>query len=180
MYDSWLTVLMSDNALIRLENLKALKLSAAELNLRVDGAKSYWHGMLAGDRPFGEKIARKIEEKLELPRGWLDEPKSEKPKPKEKAPDLLAPSAILSSLSVNAITLGAAFDRVHADIQDQLHMVLTDYIAQAQREWLQRGKRPEFHQSQTLAVEPQISTNFVNALSQRVGAGAARSKSHNQ
>lgn len=34
---------------------------------------SYWSGLLAGARPFGEKTARKIEDALGLVRGTLDE-----------------------------------------------------------------------------------------------------------
>lgn len=69
----WLDAVMNENGLIRLDNLKRLGLSAAELSDRVGGLKSYWHGMLSGHRPFGEKIARKIEEQLELPRGAMDQ-----------------------------------------------------------------------------------------------------------
>lgn len=34
---------------------------------------SYWSGLLAGDRPFGEKVARRVEDKLGLGRGTLEE-----------------------------------------------------------------------------------------------------------
>lgn len=73
MYAMWFDSVMNENGLIRLDNLQRLGLNAAELSARVGGARSYWHGMLAGQRPFGEKIARKIEERLELPRGSMDE-----------------------------------------------------------------------------------------------------------
>lgn len=63
----------------RLDNLKRMGLTAAELSARVGGLKSYWHGMLAGQRPFGEKAARKIEEQLELPRGSMDESEAVNP-----------------------------------------------------------------------------------------------------
>lgn len=33
----------------------------------------YWSGLLAGDRSFGEKIARRIEEGLRLPTNYLDD-----------------------------------------------------------------------------------------------------------
>lgn len=65
-------MLMSDSALIRLQNLLALKLGATELSDRVGGRYTYWRDMLAGNKSFGEKAARKIEESLDLPRGWLD------------------------------------------------------------------------------------------------------------
>lgn len=65
---------MSDDALIRLENLRALGLSPGELSMRVGGRYTYWRDMLAGNKAFGEKIARKIEEKLDRPRGSMDVP----------------------------------------------------------------------------------------------------------
>jgi hypothetical protein len=36
------------------------------------GGVSYWSGLLAGDRPFGEKIARKVEYVLGIREGFLD------------------------------------------------------------------------------------------------------------
>lgn len=64
---------MADDALIRLENLRQLRLSASELSARVGGRYTYWRDLLGGKKSFGEKIARKIEDKLGLPRGSLDE-----------------------------------------------------------------------------------------------------------
>jgi len=68
------TSAMSEDALIRLENLKRLKIDAATLSLRVGGRNTYWHDMLAGKKSFGEKVARKIESALDLPRLTLDSP----------------------------------------------------------------------------------------------------------
>jgi len=65
---------MSDDALIRLENLKALGISATELSSTVGSSYQYWRDLLAGKKSFGEKVARKIEEGLLLQRGCLDEP----------------------------------------------------------------------------------------------------------
>lgn len=75
----WLDSVMNENGLIRLANLKRLGLSASELSERVGSNKSYWHGMLAGGRPFGEKAARRIEEALGLPRGSMDDDGATKP-----------------------------------------------------------------------------------------------------
>ena len=72
---------MNENKLIRVENLNKLGLTAVELSDRVGGRVTYWHGMLTGTRPFGEKAARKIEEKLDLPRGAMDEYKGVTPAP---------------------------------------------------------------------------------------------------
>lgn len=63
---------MAEDALIRLENLRGMKLSAKELESAVGGRYTYWRDLLAGNKSFGEKIARKIEEKLGLARGSLD------------------------------------------------------------------------------------------------------------
>lgn len=59
--------------MVRLDNLKALKLTASDLSEKVGGRYTYWRDLLAGKKSFGEKIARKIEEKLELRRGQLDD-----------------------------------------------------------------------------------------------------------
>lgn len=64
---------MNENKLIRVENLNKLGLTAIELSDRVGGRATYWRGMLAGTRPFGETVARKIESALGKPRGSMDE-----------------------------------------------------------------------------------------------------------
>jgi len=43
------------------------------------GGYSYWQGLLNGTRPFGEKIARKLEDALGWPRYSLDETPSKMP-----------------------------------------------------------------------------------------------------
>lgn len=63
---------MSDDALIRLQNLRALGLSPTELSKDVGSSYQYWRDLLAGKKSFGEKAARNIEEKLQLSRGHLD------------------------------------------------------------------------------------------------------------
>lgn len=66
---------MSEDASIRRENLNRLKIGARELSERVGGRYTYWRDLLTDPKKsFGEKAARKIEEKLELPRGSLDVP----------------------------------------------------------------------------------------------------------
>jgi hypothetical protein len=64
---------MNDDALIRLSNLKALGLTAKLLEQQVGGRYTYWRDLLAGQKSFGEKIARKIEEAMGYPRGYLDQ-----------------------------------------------------------------------------------------------------------
>lgn len=63
---------------IRLENLRGLidtHRNATRLAQELGHANpSYVSHMLKGRRPLTEKTARRIEEKLNLPRGWLDVP----------------------------------------------------------------------------------------------------------
>lgn len=66
---------MSDEALIRRENLRRLGRSPRELQALVGHSYSYWRDLMQSpSKSFGEKTARKIEEALGLPRNWLDEP----------------------------------------------------------------------------------------------------------
>lgn len=69
---------MSDDAAIRRENLRGLKKTPAELRAIGGGAYSYWRDLLQDpNKSFGEKAARNIETKLNLPRGWLDTPRGQ-------------------------------------------------------------------------------------------------------
>lgn len=68
------TVAMNDDTLIRLENLRALGHRPTELAARVGNSKQYWGDLLRGKKSFGERVARKLEEKLGLTRGYLDQP----------------------------------------------------------------------------------------------------------
>lgn len=70
---------MSDDALIRRGALKAaMKARGWEIADLPEalgfGRYTYWRDVLGGDKSFGEKVARKIEEKLGLERGHLDRP----------------------------------------------------------------------------------------------------------
>lgn len=72
---------MSDEAAIRRTNLRALckrrEWSIKDLAARLTWARyTYWRDLLDDEskKSFGEKVARRIEESLELGRGWLDEP----------------------------------------------------------------------------------------------------------
>ncbi len=69
----WILEFMSDDALIRRENLKSLGHGPKELVLLVGNSYAYWHDLFNGRKSFGEKAARRIEEKLGLPRGSLDD-----------------------------------------------------------------------------------------------------------
>jgi len=67
-----LTALVSEDALIRLTNLKALGHTPTDLVRLAGNSYPYWRDLLAGEKSFGEKAARSIETKLGLPRGCLD------------------------------------------------------------------------------------------------------------
>lgn len=69
---------MSDTALIRRQNLrrlcKARGWGPKDMALHTDATAAYWSNLLTDDnKSFGEKVARKTEHALELPRNWLDE-----------------------------------------------------------------------------------------------------------
>lgn len=63
--------------MIRTDNLKLVaaqrKLNPASLARLLDCSDVYAGKLLSGKSTFGEKAARSIEDKLKLPRGWLDE-----------------------------------------------------------------------------------------------------------
>lgn len=63
---------MSEDALIRRTNLKALGYSPGELVTRIGKSYQYWRDLMETNKSFGEKAARNIEEKLGLQRGQLD------------------------------------------------------------------------------------------------------------
>lgn len=66
---------MSDR-LVRIEALREVMesrgLNASDLGRLTGKQPSYFYGLLAGSKSFGEKIARSLEEDLGLPRGHLD------------------------------------------------------------------------------------------------------------
>lgn len=98
---------MSDDALIRVENLRKTGKTAAELASTVGSSYQYWRDMLDGKKSFGEKVARKIEAKLGLPRGWLDAINNGVP------PMTQAPS---QSFSAFAHALAVLFDQLPNDM----------------------------------------------------------------
>lgn len=105
--------------------------------------------------------------------GWLDQTV-------ERTPDLPKTSTILLSLTDDAVTLGAAFDKSPQEIRDRLHMVLIDYVAQSRREFLLNGTLPQFHQPDRPLAVSQIPTASSNAPEPRAGVQAARSKTRSR
>lgn len=75
---------MSEDASIRRANLRRLcrarSWKPSDLSERIGSRLSYWRDMVADDKKsFGEKAARRIDDSLSLPRGWLDQPDAEIP-----------------------------------------------------------------------------------------------------
>lgn len=62
---------------VRLKNLRALAAAKswapADFVREVGKSPSYWSDLLRGAKGFGESVAREIEDKLGLPRTWLDQ-----------------------------------------------------------------------------------------------------------
>jgi len=72
------TLGVSDEKLIRLEHFKALIAARGwqvkDLPVEMGwGRYSFWNDLIEGNKSFGEKLARRIEAKLELHRYQLDE-----------------------------------------------------------------------------------------------------------
>lgn len=86
----WFTPKMSDDALIRRTNLKSLGLGPKDLQEKIGKSYQYWRDLMETEKSFGERAARNIEEKLDIPRGWLDSARTHtssiRAYPNEKAP----------------------------------------------------------------------------------------------
>lgn len=68
---------VADDAEIRRANFRKLwgeSFSPSEAALRLWGTAAQWSDLYHGRKSFGEKLARKIEERLDLPRLSLDDP----------------------------------------------------------------------------------------------------------
>lgn len=111
----------NDQKLIRLQRLrkylsdiKDLDASerAAFLKRKTGKSVSYWSGMLAGDRTFGEKAARSLETDLGLPRGHLDEP---------------------ATLSARARRIAELFDAADKETQDAIYASVGSLVRLARR-----------------------------------------------
>jgi hypothetical protein len=94
---------MNDERLIRLSNFQRLcetwQLTATELVNRLGSRYSFWRDLLADEKPsFGEKLARRIEEGLLLPRGWLDQADAQIPQETSASPTLFADTLVIADL----------------------------------------------------------------------------------
>lgn len=107
------TGVMSEDALIRYENLEALcvakKWGPSELAAKIDRSVSQASDMLRRKKAFGEKLARHIEHELGLPRNWLDVP--------HDSAEVLEASSSLKSDARNKLYLAAT------EVDSALHEV---------------------------------------------------------
>lgn len=98
---------------VRRANLRVLiaqwgSASALAKKLKLSGP-SYLSQMLGQGRPISEKSARKIEEALNLSRGWLDQEHDGKPKP----------APVDSNLIVHVVTaVGSALDEAGVSLSN--------------------------------------------------------------
>jgi len=124
---------MSDEAAIRRTNLKALckqrGWSIKDLAEHLTWARySYWRDLLENPaKSFGEKVARRIEETLDLGRGWLDEPNAvQAHRPSRVREALPAPPADFSDRrEVSASDWALLQDVKTAATQDELDAIRT-------------------------------------------------------
>lgn len=129
---------MSDDALIRRENLRALNISATDLVKSVGSSYQYWRDLMAGKKSFGEKAARRIEEGVGLPRGSLDVPGikpleklTEVPPPVDEpvlpappqgaAPNYLSLDRLFNLLPNDPLVRAVVFQRASAVILDVIN-----------------------------------------------------------
>lgn len=68
---------MNDEQLVRLERFRSVCqergiIGPVQIAKALGKSASFWSDLLRGAKSFGEKLAREIEEKMSLPRGWLD------------------------------------------------------------------------------------------------------------
>lgn len=62
----------------------------ADFAAKIGKKSSYLSQLFSGIRPFTEKMAREIEEKADLPSGWLDQVGTQIPRPNAKEQTILA------------------------------------------------------------------------------------------
>lgn len=96
------TARVSDERLIRLENLRrvmnARSLKYADLTQQLGSRYTFWRDLFElPTKSFGEKLARKIESGLGLPRTWLDTPQTDVP------PLIVSGSKIRYSVQLQAV-----------------------------------------------------------------------------
>lgn len=145
---------MLDIPATRRENLQKIRdkrfASNAELARAIDRASSQVNDMLTGTKSFGPKIARSIEEKLKLPRGYLDEPHEPEKVPTRFGKKIPILSFVQAGNWTN--TGDDSFDEwidVPEDMPDGSYGLKI------------RGKsmEPAFYQGEIVIVDPTLSAN---------------------
>lgn len=145
---------MSDDALIRLQNLRQLGLTATELSERMGTRYTYWRDMLAGQKSFGEKAARNLEERLGLMRGCLDSPDGCEGVV-IRADDAHRPQAAGRSIEIPQFDTGGAMGNGLV-LRDQPGVIRSISVSP---EWLQKNVR-----SHTGAQNLRIVTGFGDSM----------------
>lgn len=145
---------MLDIPATRRENLQKIRdkrfSSNAELARAIERASSQVNDMLTGTKSFGPKVARAIEEKLKLPRGYLDEPHEHEKVPTRFGKKIPILSFVQAGNWTN--TGDDSFDEwidVPEDMPDGSYGLKI------------RGKsmEPAFYQGEIVIVDPTLSAN---------------------
>jgi hypothetical protein len=129
---------MSDERLVRLQNLQAYVrrrgLSPNDLVAKLGSRYSFWRDLLVGDKTsFGEKLARRIEDGLDLPKGWLDSPGDGDLEPPSavtvaKEPTgaySIPPNAAAATLSPRALQLARLYDAASDERKGRFEAAMT-------------------------------------------------------
>jgi hypothetical protein len=146
----------AEDSEIRRDRLRSLGKTPTEL---VDAARygriSYWRDLLTDSgKPFGEKAARKIEEALALPRGWLDASPNDKPEP---APKPRRASALQARLEGMPPEMRAAFETAIMNVIDALRPTSRNHPPDADRnEWNEAKRRVEQTTAAPIQKHPQV------------------------
>lgn len=116
---------MTTEAEARRANLRRLVQDRAGGNVTRFGAlvgkqQSYISDLLAGRKAFGEKVARQIEAKLALKRGWLDAPANQ-PAPPDPPPAIAEhPARFTGALTPKQSVMILLMESLTAQQQDEL------------------------------------------------------------
>lgn len=145
---------MLDIPAIRRQNLQKIRdksyASNAELARAIGRSSSQVNDMLSGTKSFGPKIARSIEEKLKLPRGYLDEPHE-----LEKVPMRFG-----KKIPIISFVQAGDFTNAGDDSFDEWIDVPED-MPDGSYGLKIRGKsmEPAFYQGEIVVIDPTLSAN---------------------
>lgn len=127
---------MAEDAEIRRENFRRLwgaEFSPVTASIRLWGSPSFWSDLFHGRKSFGEKLARRIEEQLGLPRLALDQPRGVTP---HEAADAGTRIVGLATPEKEAFQKGVAAGALKAPtLTAALDAVLTEFAALSPGQW---------------------------------------------